>query len=95
MLCGYRIMADERKNTWLARAGRTFTAVLPVSKNRRGECIACGSCCKLPNTCPFLKYGADGKSYCTIYAVRPLNCRKYPRTHSELITADTCGFKFE
>lgn len=95
MLCKYPIMADEKRNTWLARTKRSITAILPVSKKRRGKCVGCGACCKLPNTCPFLKYKPDGKSHCAIYAIRPLNCRKYPRTESEFITADTCGFKFE
>ena len=74
---------------------RTFTALLPVSETRKGQCISCGACCKLPNVCPFLRFKADGKSYCAIYPIRPLNCRKYPRTEAEFITADTCGFRFE
>jgi Fe-S-cluster containining protein len=95
VLCEYGIMADEMRNTWLARTERTLTSVLPVSEKRTGECISCGACCKLPNVCPFLRYKPDGQSYCDIYAIRPLNCRKYPRTESEFITADTCGFRFE
>ncbi len=83
------------KNTVLAKAKRMFTSVLPVSKDRRGACIDCGECCKLPTKCPFLRYKADGSSYCRVYRFRPLNCRKYPRTKSEFITADTCGFRFE
>jgi len=89
------IMANSTKNTWRARTVRTVTAFLPVSEERKGECVDCGACCKLPNVCPFLKSNGDGKSYCTIYSIRPLNCRKYPRTESEFITADTCGFRFE
>jgi len=107
------LIVDIRRNTWLARIKRTFTAVLPVSKKRKGKCVNCGACCKLPNVCPFLKYSSDGKArlprsdsakagyvgrrkaYCAIYIVRPLNCRKYPRTESEFITADTCGYRFE
>ena len=88
-------MADPRKNTWAARIKRTFTSVLPVDQQRRGQCVQCGACCKLPNVCPFLKSNGDGQIYCRIYPVRPLNCRKYPRTPSEHITADTCGFRFE
>jgi len=90
-----QLMADKKRNTWPAKIKRTFTSVLPVSKRRKGECINCGACCKLPNVCPFLKYGPDGKSRCSIYIIRPLNCRKYPRTESEFITADTCGHRFE
>ena len=88
-------MADTRRNTWMAKIKRTLTSVLPVSKQRRGQCINCGACCRLPATCPFLKTNGDGKGYCGIYPLRPLNCRKYPRTDSEHITKDTCGFHFE
>lgn len=87
-------MVDKKRNTWSAKIKRTFTSVLPVAKNRTGKCIDCGECCKLPNLCPFLKFKSNGKSYCSIYPIRPLNCRKYPRTESEHITKDTCGFKF-
>lgn len=58
----YKYVADKRRNTWLARIKRTFTSVLPVSKRRKGQCINCGACCKLPNVCPFLKYRSDGKA---------------------------------
>ena len=88
-------MADKQKNTWTARIKRTFTSVLPVSEWRRGRCANCGACCKLPNVCPFLKANGDGKGYCAIYPIRPFNCRKYPRTESEHLTKDTCGFRFE
>ena len=88
-------MTDRHRNTWAAKLKRTLTSVLPVSKGRRGLCTHCGACCKLPNVCPFLKSNGDGKAYCSIYALRPLNCRKYPRTKSELITADTCGHSFD
>ena len=79
---------------WGRKVGRTISSPLPVSQKRKGNCIDCGACCKLPSLCPFLKF-KDNKSYCSIYDVRPLNCRKYPRTKSEFVTQDTCGFKFE
>jgi len=88
-------MADTQRNTWAARIRRTFTSVLAVSEGRRGQCVHCGACCKLPNVCPFLKANGEGQGYCAIYSVRPLNCRKYPRIPAEHITADTCGFRFE
>ncbi|MBW8040353.1 MAG: hypothetical protein FVQ85_10170 [Planctomycetes bacterium] len=87
-------MADNKRNDWTARIKRTCTSVLPVSKRRQGECVHCGACCRLPNVCPFLKSGEDEKSSCSIYTIRPLNCRKYPRKESEFITADTCGHTF-
>ncbi|HUT61227.1 MAG TPA: hypothetical protein VNA25_25540 [Phycisphaerae bacterium] len=74
---------------------RTLTCLLPVSPRRRGKCIGCGACCKLPNRCAFLRYDSDGRSRCAIYRFRPLNCRKYPRVPSEFITADTCGHRFD
>jgi Fe-S-cluster containining protein len=88
-------MSDRQRNTWAAKLKRTLTCLLPVSKDRQGHCVNCGACCKLPNVCAFLKTGADGKGYCSVYFLRPLNCRKYPRTKSELITAETCGFRFD
>ena len=93
-------MADPKtqknsQNTWAAKLKRTFTSVLPVDKNRQGNCKRCGSCCKLPNRCAFLRFNEQGLSECAVYPFRPLNCRKYPRTKSELITADTCGFNFD
>jgi len=78
-----------------AKLKRSVTALLPVSPTRRGSCNDCGECCKLPNRCPFLKFGEDGSSQCAIYKVRPLNCRKYPRTVEEFITPDVCGYYFE
>ena len=88
-------MDGKNRNTWAAKAKRTVTSILPVAENRRGRCINCGACCKLPNVCPFLKSGDDGREYCSIYPIRPFNCRKYPRTESEFITRDTCGYTFE
>lgn len=69
--------------------------MLPVDKNRKGGCIRCGACCKLPNRCWFLGVDDQGRYYCKIHKIRPLNCRKYPRTKSEHITDDKCGFTFE
>ena len=83
------------KNTWPAKFKRTATSILSVNKNRKGKCRHCGACCKLPNNCPFLDTDEQGLATCKIYRFRPLNCRKYPRTKSELITADTCGYSFD
>jgi len=86
---------SSSKNTWAAKLKRTFTAFLPVDKKRSGKCNRCGACCKLPNRCPFLAYDDQGLAVCKIYPIRPLNCRKYPRTKSELVTAETCGYSFD
>jgi Fe-S-cluster containining protein len=88
-------MADRNRNTWGAKLRRTLTCLLPVSKDRKGQCVHCGACCKLPNACNFIKTDGDGKIYCAVYAIRPLNCRKYPRSKSEHITPDTCGYHFD
>ncbi|MDD5327147.1 MAG: hypothetical protein PHY02_04950 [Phycisphaerae bacterium] len=83
------------KNTWSAKIKRTFTSILPVAASRKGKCIRCGACCKLPNVCPFFSVDDKGLAVCKAYWLRPLNCRKYPRTKSELITADSCGYTFD
>lgn len=82
------------KNTLKAKLERTITSVLPVDKKRRGHCSNCGQCCYLPFKCPFLKI-TGSKSHCSIYKIRPLNCRKYPRTEKECLTKDTCGYCFK
>ncbi|OGZ35497.1 MAG: hypothetical protein A3A94_02670 [Candidatus Portnoybacteria bacterium RIFCSPLOWO2_01_FULL_43_11] len=86
---------NNKRNSLFAKIKRTLFSILPVSQKRKGECVDCGECCKLFNVCPFLKYKSDNKSYCAIYKIRPLNCRKYPRTASEFVTSDTCGYKFK
>jgi len=85
----------KNPNTWASKLRRTVGALLPISRDRKGGCVNCGACCKLPNVCWFLQYRQDGSSFCSIYSIRPLNCRKYPRTRSELITSDTCGHHFQ
>lgn len=73
---------------------RFLTSLLPVAENRRGECNRCGACCKLPFPCPFLRFDEEGLSACSAYLVRPPSCRKYPRTESEQLTPETCGYYF-
>lgn len=75
---------------------RFFTSmVLPIDKIRSGECDRCGACCKFWVECPFLKsVGGDERQLaCRIYKVRPLQCRKYPRTEKEQIH-HPCGYRF-
>lgn len=74
---------------------RFITCLLPVARNRRGTCHNCGACCRLPWPCLFLREDPEGRSRCTIYPVRPPNCRKYPRTAMEFVTTATCGYRFE
>ena len=37
----------------------------------------------------------NGKSYCSIYWFRSLNCRKYPRTEKGCLTKDSCSYTFK
>jgi hypothetical protein len=77
------------------KLARTITSILPVDSRRDGSCNNCGACCKLPFRCAFLKTDGDGKSFCSAYKFRPLNCRKFPRTAAQLEpVADVCGFSF-
>ncbi len=81
------------KNNLGAKIKRTATSILPIDKARKGQCSNCGKCCHLPNKCPFLRTKGD-KTYCSIYKVRPLNCRKYPRTEKECLTKENCSYYF-
>ena len=74
---------------------RTLTVLLPVAKERRGACSGCGDCCKLPFRCIFLKDMPDGKAHCSIYKIRPPNCRKFPRNKAQWESVkENCGFDF-
>ncbi len=90
-----KLSSAVSKNTWRAKIIRAFTSIFLVSKKRQGKCNNCGACCRLPAPCAFLKISADGRCFCRVYRFRPPSCRVYPRTEEELITKDTCGYKFE
>lgn len=83
------------KNNYGSKLYRTVAALLPVASDRQGGCLRCGACCRLPNRCPFLRAGADGCSFCAIWRLRPLNCRKYLRSSIEWLTPARCGYQFE
>lgn len=76
---------------------RFFTSLLlPVDPKRTGECMRCGACCKFLVKCPFLTYenGDPKLPRCKAYAIRPPQCRKYPRTKKEQVHMP-CGYRFE
>jgi hypothetical protein len=80
------------KNNYFSKIKRTLTAFLPISRDRIGDCGQCGRCCRLPEPCIF--YDAKKKEkMCGIYFMRPLNCRKYPRTANEQIVFP-CSYHF-
>jgi hypothetical protein len=70
--------------------------VLRVDPNRDGECKRCGACCMFLVRCPFLKFedGKPNSASCKAYMIRPLQCRKYPRTKKEQIH-QPCGYFFK
>jgi hypothetical protein len=75
---------------------RTITSILPVNEARTGACNDCGKCCELPFRCKFLTEDSEGNSRCSIYKIRPLVCRKFPRTEAQLESVkDSCGFAFD
>jgi len=78
----------------LNKLKRFATSLLPIDADRRGECNRCGACCKLPYPCPFLRFDDQGLSSCAVYHFRPPSCRKYPRTASEHLTVEQCGYYF-
>ena len=90
----YRLEGHRRRLRMVNKFKRLATSFLPVDTNRRGECNRCGACCKLPYPCPFLRYDDQGLSSCAVYRFRPSSCRKYPRTESENLTPEQCGFYF-
>lgn len=84
----------KRNKSSLGKVHRFFTALLPVDKRRRGNCIRCGKCC-IETGCKILEFDDVGNPHCPIRNFRPLQCRKYPRTEKEMFTKSTCGYSFE
>mgnify|MGYP002395603775 CR=1 FL=1 len=56
---------------------------------RKGQCIGCGACCRLPVRCIFLS-----GNRCRIYKNRPRQCRSFPSSPRDLVSHD-CGYWFE
>ncbi len=81
-------MSMNETHAMKLKVQRTITAFLPVDEKRDGFCLNCGRCCQFVFRCPF--YDGEG---CAIYAVRPPQCRKYPRIREESIVPG-CGFTF-
>jgi len=87
---------EKEVDGWIAKLGRTFSSVLPIEQSRIGSCVRCGKCCQLPNKCVFLvsdNEKTDSKTRCSIYHLRPRQCRVYPRTTRESLIKD-CGYRF-
>ena len=74
--------------TWKIRISQFIEQFMPVSKNRIGECKNCGRCCQLGCKCLFYRH-----EKCVIYRIRPLNCRKSPRT-AKYLKKGCVGYRF-
>lgn len=70
---------------------------------RHGECLRCGTCCKLLYVCPHLEELFDGTTQCKIHERRGINCRIFPVNGRDLKDRDLiaegsnskpCGFSF-
>ncbi len=57
--------------------------------SRKGECMNCGACCRLPVRCLFLM-----RNRCLIHRNRPKQCKAYPSRPGQLISHE-CGYSFE
>lgn len=92
-----RLMGDKTRNTLTnGKMRRFFTSlVFPVDPSRSGDCMRCGACCKFVVKCPLLKEveGSPGTYKCRWYAIRPPQCRKYPRSKREQVH-EPCGYRF-
>lgn len=83
-------------NQFIGKFRRFFTSLIfSVDANRAGDCRNCGACCMFFSKCIFLEYDDDSAKFrCRIYDIRPLQCRKYPRTPGEQ-SHKPCGYYFE
>src|SRR5574341_2545993 len=86
----------EKMNHLYGKTKRfTTSLIFSVDVKRAGECRNCGACCIFLYKCPFLKFENNNshKAICTVYSIRPPQCRKYPRTKREQIH-QPCGYYF-
>ena len=70
-------------------------------EKRLGACIRCGTCCRLPFKCSFLKADSSGTLGCSVYPLRPPNCRVFPVDGRDIRERDliaggrACGYSFK
>jgi Fe-S-cluster containining protein len=80
---------------------RFVLALIPNDREvRSGSCtpescetldgVKGNACCKLGGECVLLK-----KDACSFYALRPINCRTFPRSSDDLKLVKNCGYKFD
>ncbi len=68
--------------------------------SRTGGCAQCGTCCRLPFRCGFLRE-SQGKMHCSAYRFRPPNCRIFPidtrdhRDRDRVNASVRCGYQFK
>ena len=91
----------KARRFWVGHFGKDYVA--QKAAKREGQCLRCGTCCKLLYVCPHLEELTDGSSSCRIHEDRPMNCRIFPVDQADLgdrdILADNgkpgpCGFSF-
>lgn len=75
-------------NEIITKSRQLLECLLPIDKNRVGECQQCGRCCKLVMKCIFFR-----NNKCIIYKIRPPQCRKSPRT-SRYLKEGCPGYSF-
>jgi Fe-S-cluster containining protein len=83
-----------------SKVGRFINSFKGVPENRKGECtpdkcetldgVKGAACCKLDYTCPFL-----AKKSCSVYSIRPVNCRVFPISEEDIKLVKNCGYYFE
>jgi len=82
------------------KIARFFRALFIKPINRKGFCKPneCSTlsgkkgnaCCSLGYVCP-----ASKNNSCSIYKIRPINCRAFPVNKDDLKLVNNCGYYFE
>ncbi len=70
-------------------------------KKRKGECLRCGTCCRLLFKCPMLIDNEDGSTSCRIHKKKPENCDIFPLNQKCINERNLiqpllpCGYSFD
>jgi len=90
-LLGHSLEFIGKLRRFLDTQFRKDKTAASISK-RRGACRRCGSCCAIVFRCPFL----TKSNSCSIYSIRPKQCRLYPINQKDLrFREHVCGFHFD
>lgn len=95
----FRLAGGKFRRFLLGMFGKNYVEFM--TEKRHGECVRCGTCCKLLFDCPYLSFDENGLACCEIHEHKPINCRIFPSTPDDIAErnlldgSSRCGYSFD